>query len=104
MTSNDKKWFGISRAEIDWHPIIDEAKCTACLACVKKCSHGVFVERGGRPVVVNPQNCVVGCIGCQKVCLTGAISHSPKEYLKKLVNHKDFRAGCSCGDNSCQEA
>ena len=90
-------WFGIPREEIDWFPMIDYKKCIGCLACVGKCTHGVFSEEGGNPEVIRPKNCVVGCTGCQNVCSQHAISHPPRDYLEKLSKRKDFTAGCSCG-------
>lgn len=61
-------------------PVVDEDKCTACGACVRKCpkmlfelrrkgpkGHRVYVacmnrDKGG----VARQNCTVACIGCGK--------------------------------------
>jgi len=97
---NDK-WFGIPRDEIDWFPKIDYKKCIGCMACLKKCSHGVYSEENGKPKVVNLKNCVVGCTGCDEICSQKAISHPPKEYLEKLTKRKDFKMGCNCGGN-CQ--
>jgi NAD-dependent dihydropyrimidine dehydrogenase PreA subunit len=58
----------------NWFPTIDEEKCVACLQCVQFCPHGVYEEREGRPIVVNPDACVEFCRGCQKICDAGAIS------------------------------
>lgn len=74
-----------------WYPVIDREKCTECNACVDFCSHGVFAIKSGRPVVVNPENCVQGCKGCQPVCTQGAISH-----VGDLGNQE-----CSCGCSCC---
>ena len=88
-------WNGIERAKIKWFPTIDYDKCIGCLACLQKCSHNVYIEKDGKPKVVNPDNCVVGCTGCDKVCPKKAISHPPKSYLDKLV--KNAKSACSCG-------
>jgi len=64
----NEKWFGIPRDEINWFPKIDYEKCAGCMACLKKCSHGVYSEENGKPKVVNPKSCVVGCTGCDEVC------------------------------------
>ncbi|MFW5991328.1 MAG: ATP-binding protein [Candidatus Nanoarchaeia archaeon] len=96
MTEN---WFGIPREEIDWHPTIDYEKCSGCISCMDKCSHGVFTAYEGKPKVVEPKNCVVGCTGCQSVCPEGAITHPSKEYLKELTKRDDFEIGCNCGGN-----
>ena len=95
----NEKWFGIPREEINWFPEIDYDKCVGCMACLKKCSNGVFVEENGKPKVVNPKNCVVSCTGCDKACPQKAISHPPKEYLEELSKRKDFKTICSCGGN-----
>lgn len=50
----------------EWYPIIDYEKCTGCLACFEFCPHDVFVVENGKPKVVNPENCVLFCRGCQK--------------------------------------
>jgi len=94
---SEKQRFGIPREQINWFPIIDYAKCVGCMACVKKCKHGVYAEESGKPKVVKPKNCLVGCTGCEPVCPQKAISHPPKEYLQKLVKKKYFQAGCTCG-------
>ncbi len=74
----------------NWYPIIDYEKCTVCGACQKKCSHGVFEDKGGMMVVVKPVGCVEGCHGCQRLCAAGAISY---------YGEKDSRtkpSGCGC--------
>ncbi len=58
-----------------WYPVIDYDLCAECGACVAKCCNGVYVKGKSRPEVVNPNNCVSGCRGCQKLCPTGAISY-----------------------------
>lgn len=92
----ENEWFGIPRGQIDWFPTIDFGKCIGCGACVKKCTHGVFAEENGKPKVVAPKNCVVGCAGCEQVCPQEAISHPPKKYLQKLAKTKEFKI-CDCG-------
>jgi len=91
-----ERWFGIDREKIDWFPTIDYHKCTVCMSCVRKCTHGVYAEVEGKPKVVGPKNCVVGCTGCEPVCPQGAISHPPKEYLQNLANNQDYKL-CTCG-------
>jgi NAD-dependent dihydropyrimidine dehydrogenase PreA subunit len=98
---NDK-WFGVSREEIDWFPTIDYKKCSGCMACLNKCSRGVFASDNGRPKVVQPNKCVVGCTGCDKICPQQAISHPPKEYLEKLAKGRGFELGCGCGGGKPQ--
>jgi NAD-dependent dihydropyrimidine dehydrogenase PreA subunit len=98
MKAKKETWKGIERDKIKWFPTIDYDKCTGCMACLEKCSHNVYSEENGKPKVKNPNNCVVGCTGCDEVCPQKAISHPSKEYLKKLTKHKDFKIECSCGD------
>ena len=90
-------WFGIPRKEIQWFPTIDYDKCIGCMACVNKCGHGVYAEEDGKPKVIKPKKCVVGCTGCEPVCTQKAISHPPKSYLQKLTKKKEFKTECSCG-------
>jgi NAD-dependent dihydropyrimidine dehydrogenase PreA subunit len=59
----------------NWYPILNYEQCTACGACLRKCSHGVYQDKDGMIVVVNPEGCVEGCHGCQKLCPSGAISY-----------------------------
>ena len=87
-SDNKKVWHGIPRDEIEWFPIIDTGKCVTCLTCVNFCKQGVFAEADGKPKVVNPQNCVVGCKGCETVFPMGAISHPPDDTLEKLKKDK----------------
>jgi len=91
----EDKWFGIPRNKIKWNPKINYKKCTGCMTCVNFCAHGVFAERDNKPLVANPENCIVGCTGCDDVCPQKAISHPSKSYLSKLTKQKDF-SGCSC--------
>jgi NAD-dependent dihydropyrimidine dehydrogenase PreA subunit len=58
----------------NWYPIIDYDKCTGCLTCVNFCPHGVYDASEGKPKVVNPENCVEFCRGCQRICPTGLFS------------------------------
>jgi NAD-dependent dihydropyrimidine dehydrogenase PreA subunit len=97
MKCMENIWFGIPIKKIDWFPTIDYNKCIGCMACVRKCKHGVYAEKDGKPRVVNPKNCVVGCTGCEPVCPQGAISHPPKSYLRQLKKRDDFRSECRCG-------
>ncbi|NPV53211.1 MAG: ferredoxin family protein [Firmicutes bacterium] len=58
-----------------WYPVIDRDKCTECLECVNFCPHGVYAVIDGKPVVVNPDNCVEFCKGCSKICPSEAIHY-----------------------------
>lgn len=92
----ENKWYGIPRSEIDWYPTIDAQKCIVCLACVKFCKKEVYAELDGKPKLINPQNCVVGCRGCDSKCPVGAISHPSDEYLRELENRKTYDSVSKC--------
>jgi NAD-dependent dihydropyrimidine dehydrogenase PreA subunit len=87
-----------STKKAKWFPLIDRAKCNQCLACVSFCSNGVYAEKNGQPEVIKPQNCVVGCRGCEKICSAGAISHPSNDVLKKILKEKGI---CSYGLSCC---
>jgi len=58
----------------NWYPIIKEDQCIGCGTCVDFCQHGVYMmDDGGKPQVVNPDNCVEFCRGCSKICPAEAI-------------------------------
>ncbi|MCT4631541.1 MAG: 4Fe-4S binding protein [Firmicutes bacterium] len=59
----------------NWYPVISQEECTECGSCVEKCSHGVYEVGVKKPIIVNPDECVDGCRGCQNICPSGAISY-----------------------------
>ena len=87
---------GVHRDLIPWFPTIDYEKCVSCGKCVDYCKLGVFSfeETNGekRPLVVNPNNCVVLCEGCQDICNAKAISHPSRketiDLIRKLLRKK----------------
>ena len=90
----EETWHGIPRSKIPWYPKIDYERCVNCGNCVDYCKLGVFEfqehEGTQRPVVKNPNHCVVMCTGCDGICSAGAIKHQTKketrEVVKKLRN------------------
>jgi len=56
---------------------------------VDYCKLGVFevVENQGekRPIVKNPNNCVVFCTGCQEQCPVGAINFPSKKETREII-------------------
>ena len=60
-----------------WYPIIDEAECIGCGACLALCQLGVYKVSIGKeaPDVVYPVGCVHGCKGCGSLCPASAISY-----------------------------
>ena len=80
---------GIPRAKIPWYPTIDFNKCISCGKCVKYCKLGVYCSKDldgkNQPNVVNPNNCVVLCKGCQDICPSGAIDHPSRKETVNLI-------------------
>ncbi len=81
---------GVPRSKIPWFPTIDLEKCVCCGKCADFCKHGVyeFRKRDGkkRPVVKNPNNCVVYCDACDEICSVGAINHPSKAETGKVIS------------------
>jgi ferredoxin len=89
-------WHGMDRAEIDWHPTIDEDRCVGCGLCVVTCGEkrNVFGydHEKRKAVVMFPNNCMVGCINCMVGCINcmvgclwNAISFPDTETVKSLT-------------------
>ena len=82
-------WHGMDRKSINWHPTIDENRCTGCGLCVVTCGEkrNVFGYDSdkGKAVVMFPDNCMVGCNNCQVACLFNAITFPDKSYLKSVL-------------------
>ena len=83
-----KEWNNIPREKIDWHPSIDESKCSGCKTCYDFCKHKTYGwnEQNNVAVVISPLNCVVGCQNCMAQCEYGAITFPPLTYLKDLLD------------------
>ena len=60
---------------LNWYPVINEAKCILCGACIQKCRHGVYDSFSEMPHVIHPENCIEGCHGCQNKCKSDAITY-----------------------------
>jgi NAD-dependent dihydropyrimidine dehydrogenase PreA subunit len=91
MEMSSETWHGIPRSKIPWHPKIDYEKCISCGKCVEYCTLGAFEfeEKDGkkRPVVKNPNNCVVLCTGCDEICPAGAIKHQSKKETRDAIKN-----------------
>ncbi|MEM2094674.1 MAG: 4Fe-4S dicluster domain-containing protein [Candidatus Bathyarchaeia archaeon] len=86
----EETFMGVPRSKIPWSPIIDYQKCDLCGGdpqCLKFCPHDVFgVQGNSRELVVkNPNNCVVFCRSCRKVCPTDALSFPLKSEVLILI-------------------
>jgi NAD-dependent dihydropyrimidine dehydrogenase PreA subunit len=89
----EETYMGIPRKEIPWSPKIDYTKCDVCGGdpqCLKFCPHGVFGIEGDpkKLVVKNPNNCVVFCRSCRKVCAADALSFPNKAEVLKIIKEK----------------
>ncbi|MFZ8791337.1 MAG: 4Fe-4S dicluster domain-containing protein [Thermosphaera aggregans] len=61
----------------NWYPVTDYEKCTGRLTCFNFCPHGVYgLREDGKPLVVNPDDCVELCRGCQKIYPGEAIRYN----------------------------
>lgn len=56
-----------------WYPIVDYARCTACMQCADFCLFGVYTKSGDRVEVINPQGCKNNCPACARICPATAI-------------------------------
>jgi len=79
----DETYMGVPRSKIPWYPTVDYARCNLCEGdpqCLKFCPHGVyaFEEDPKKLAVKNPDNCVVFCRSCRKVCAADALSFRDK--------------------------
>jgi len=85
----EQTWHGIPRDKIPWHPTIDYEKCTGCGKCAEFCTLGTYVleDKNGerKPIVKNPNNCVVLCSGCDSICSTHAITHPSKKQTQEII-------------------
>jgi NAD-dependent dihydropyrimidine dehydrogenase PreA subunit len=84
-----KTYRGVLRSKIPWGPAIDYEKCVSCGKCVEYCTLGTyeFEENQGKkkPVVKNPNNCIVFCTGCEEQCPAGAIKFPSKKETREII-------------------
>ncbi|MFQ6075775.1 MAG: 4Fe-4S dicluster domain-containing protein [Candidatus Bathyarchaeia archaeon] len=95
----------MSRSAV-WYPTVFPNRCDGCESlerprCIAFCPKGVFDIRNERAVVINPQDCVYGCIACQSVCPKRAITFPQRDYgTEKPIRDKGLlhRVKCrNCG-------
>jgi NAD-dependent dihydropyrimidine dehydrogenase PreA subunit len=84
---------GIPRKEIPWSPRIDYTKCDVCGGdpqCLKFCPHDVYgIDNQSKKLIVkNPDNCVVFCRSCRRVCAQDALSFPEKAKILKTIKEK----------------
>ena len=88
---SEETWHGIPRSKIPWYPAIDYEKCVNCGKCVEYCKLGTFEfeDKGDkkRPVVKNPNNCVVLCSGCDGICPAVAVKHQSIKQTREIIRN-----------------
>jgi len=80
---------GLKRQAV-WYPTIFPEKCDGCTGldapkCVSFCPHNVYGIFNDKAVVVNPQNCIYGCIACEHVCPRKAIAFPMRAAARQIV-------------------
>jgi len=86
----EETYMGVPRSKIPWYPRIDTQKCNQCdedPQCLRFCPHGVFEYNKEKKefIVKNPDNCVVFCRACKKVCAADALSFPEKKEILRLI-------------------
>jgi len=81
-----KTYKGVPREQIPWFPTVHSEKCDGCKECFKMCPTKVYYwdDQTEKPLVVNPFNCIVGCINCAIICKRDAVIFPPKMILDNL--------------------
>ena len=85
--TNNDAWHGVPRAEIHWNPIIIAERCVGCGLCVTSCGRGVYAfdYEVNKPVVFQPQMCMVGCTTCATICSQDAIEFPSQGYIRHFI-------------------
>ena len=92
----EETYMGVPRSKIPWCPIVDYSNCNSCEGdpqCFKFCPHNDFGidEKDKKLMVKNPNNCVVFCRSCRKVCAPDALGFPSKPEILNLI--KEIREG-----------
>jgi NAD-dependent dihydropyrimidine dehydrogenase PreA subunit len=90
---SEETYMGVPRKEIPWSPEIDYTKCDLCGGdpqCLRFCPHDVFGIKGNpkKLIVKKPDNCVVFCRSCRKVCAPDALSFPSKQKVLRTIKGK----------------
>ncbi len=95
MREKKPKFHGVDRDKIDWHPMMNEEKCSGCGLCVTTCGRGVykFDYDSKKAKIVNPNSCMVACQTCSNLCPTKAIffakGDKTREKVQKILKKND---------------
>jgi NAD-dependent dihydropyrimidine dehydrogenase PreA subunit len=87
---SEETYMGVPRKKIPWYPIVDYNRCNFCDGdpqCLKFCPHQVYgIDKTQKKLnVTNPNNCVVFCRSCRKVCAPDALSFPSKPEILSLI-------------------
>jgi len=87
---SEETYMGVPRSKIPWYPKIDYEKCDLCDGdpqCLKFCPHQVYAVAGEpkKLIIENPNNCVVFCRSCRKVCAPDALGFPEKKKVLALI-------------------
>jgi len=87
---SEETYMGVLRGKIPWYPVVDYTKCNFCEGdpqCLKFCPHQVYGvdEKQKKLTIANPNNCVVFCRSCRKVCAPDALSFPSKPEILNLI-------------------
>lgn len=71
-----------------WYPVVFPDRCDGCKGfegprCIEFCPHDVFNLVDNKAVVVNPQNCINGCIACMPLCPRKAIEFPERSTFRE---------------------
>ncbi len=85
-------WHGIARQDTPWHPTVDPETYIGCTLCYVTCGRNVYDMQDNKAVVINPDNCMVGCSTCATVCPVEAITFPTRDLIWKIEReHKIFK-------------
>jgi DNA-binding transcriptional ArsR family regulator/NAD-dependent dihydropyrimidine dehydrogenase PreA subunit len=88
--NNNGQWHGVPRLEIQWYPTVIADRCVGCGLCTTSCGRGVYAfdYEQNRPVVLEPEMCMVGCTTCATLCTQDAIEFPSTGYIRQLIRQK----------------
>ncbi len=84
---NANQWHGITRDQIQWFPTVVAERCNGCGLCATSCGKNVYAfnYEANKPVVVDPESCMVGCAACAVICTQDAIELPSFSYVRQEI-------------------